>query len=255
MYPFINIFGHTIGTYGLCLTVAFAIAFFLALRKGRAYGLIAEDLLIVGAFALFFALIGGALMYIFVTYSLAEIVAFIQGGDFSFIGDGIVFYGGLIGGLLGAITGIRIAGCKFSVIERAVVPFLPLGYAIGRIGCVMAGCCHGLAYDGPFALHYPNSVSGLLPEQGYFPVQPLESLISIGVCTFLLWYEKRVKRVTDLLFTYLGLYAFSRFMLEMLRGDDIRGIWGVLSTSQIISIILLCVAVAGLLWKNKSKIQ
>lgn len=255
MYPFIHILGRSIGTYGLCLAVAFSLVYFLSLRKGKRYGLIAEDLLIVGAFSLCAALIGGALVYILVTYSLAEIAVFIMHGDFHFLGSGLVFYGGLIGGLIGAIAGIRVSGCKFSVIERAVVPFIPLGYAIGRIGCVMAGCCYGFAYDGPFALYYQNSLSGLLPEQGYFPVQPLESLINVGICMFLLWYEKKVKRVADLLFTYLAMYAVLRFVLEILRGDDIRGIWGVLSTSQIISVILLCISITGLLWKNKPKIQ
>lgn len=253
MYPYIHIFGRDVGTYGVCLAIGFVLAFLLALRKGKAHGLIVEDLLIVGAFALGSALLGGTLMYVFVTYSLTEILEFIQRSDFSFLSSGIVFYGGLIGGLLGAMGGIRVAGCEFGVIEKTVVPFIPLGHAIGRIGCVMAGCCHGFPYDGLFALHYPRSVSGLPAEQGYFPVQPLESLINVGICAFLLWYEKKTKRVTDLLFAYLGLYAFSRFFLEMLRGDAIRGMWNALSTSQIVSIMLLCVSVIGMLWKRKIK--
>lgn len=255
MYPFIHIFDRNIGTYGLCLAVGFALTFLLALRKGKPHGLIEEDLLIVGAFALGVALVGGTLMYIFVTYSPTEIIEFIRRGDFRFLSSGIVFYGGLIGGLVGALCGIRIAGCKLETIERAVVPFVPLGHAIGRIGCVMAGCCHGFAYDGPFALYYPDSVSGLSPEQGYFPVQPLESLVNMGICVFLLWYEKRMKRATDLLFVYLGMYAVSRYLLEMLRGDEIRGMWNVFSTSQIVSILLLCVSIIGMLWKRKPHIQ
>lgn len=250
MYPFIHFFGREIGTYGLCLATGFMLAFFLALRKGKQHGLIVEDLLIVGAFALGASLVGGTLMYVFITYSLAEIISFVQCGDFTFLSSGIVFYGGLIGGLAGAMVGVRVAGCKFDVIERAVVPFVPLGHAIGRIGCVLAGCCHGFAYDGLFALHYPNSVSGLSPEQGFFPVQPLESLINVGICLFLLWYEKRMKRKMDLLLVYLGLYAFYRFFLEMLRGDAIRGMWHILSTSQIVSILLLCISVVGMLRKK-----
>lgn len=251
MFPYIHILGRNIGTYGICLTIGFVLVFFLALRKGKPYGLLAEDLLIVGALALGGALLVGTLMYVFVTYSLTEILEFIRSFDFSFLASGIVFYGGLIGGLVGAVFGVRIAGCEFSVIERTVVPFIPLGHAIGRIGCVMAGCCHGLAHDGLFALYYPNSVSGLSPEQGYFPVQPLESLINVGICVFLLWYDKKTRRAKDLLFTYLGLYAFFRFFLEMLRGDTIRGMWNTVSTSQILSIVLLFVSLIGLLRKEK----
>lgn len=255
MYPYIHIFGRDIGTYGLCIMLGFGLAVVFALYKGKPNGLVIEDVLIVGAFALGFALIGGNLLYIFVSYSSSQIVEFIRAGNFAFLGSGIVFYGGLVGGVLGALLGVRVAGCKFALIERSVVPFVPLGHAVGRIGCVLAGCCHGFAYDGLFALYYPNSVSGLSPEQGYFPVQLLESLVNVGLCVFLLWYEKKIRRVTDVLFTYTGLYAILRFFLEMLRGDAARGIWNTLSTSQIISVILLCISIVGLLWKNKPAAQ
>lgn len=251
MYPFIYIFGRPIGTYGVCMVLGFFLAGFLAFRKGKSKGLIVPDVFIIGAMALIGAVIGGGVLYIFVTYSVDEIIALIQRGDFSFLNGGIVFYGGLIGGALGALLGIRIAGTSFELVEHSVIPFVPLGHAIGRIGCVMAGCCHGFGYDGPFALYYPHSVSGLSPDQGYFPVQPLESLINVGICLVLLRFEKRMKRTTSLLLLYLGLYSVSRFFLEMLRGDAVRGVWNGLSTSQIISIILLCVSVVGLLWKPR----
>ena len=251
MYPYILFFGRNIETYGLCLTIGFAVAVVLAYQKGKRRGLILEDILIVAAFGLGFALLGGTMLYVFVTYSLAQIRGFILQGDFSFLSSGIVFYGGLIGGSVGVVIGIRVAGCKFSLIERAVIPYVPLGHAIGRIGCVMAGCCYGFAYDGLFALYYPNSVAGLSPEQGCFPVQPIESFINIGICLYLLWYEKRMKRVMDLLFMYMGLYAVSRFFLEMLRGDAVRGVWCSLSTSQIISMVLLSVSIVGLMRKGR----
>ena len=136
--------------------------------------------------------------------------------------------------------------------ERSVVPFIPLGHGIGRVGCVMAGCCHGFPYEGPFALYYPNSVAGLSPDQGYFPVQPLEALINVGICLILLWYEKRMKRPGQLLFAYMGFYAVARFFLEMLRGDAVRGIWYSVSTSQIISLGLLAVSLVGIFWRRKT---
>lgn len=247
MYPYIHVLGRDIGTYGLCMMLGFAVATVLALRRGRPRGLLVEDVLIVGAFVLGFALAGGNIVYILVTYSPSQIVAFVAQGDFSFIGTGIVFYGGLLGGVLGAIVGIRVANCCFSVIEYAVVPFIPLGHAIGRIGCVLAGCCHGFAYTGPFALYYPASVLNLPAEQGYFPVQLLESVINIGICVFLLKCARRKNQTGTILLVYMGIYAVARFFLEMLRGDIARGVWYYLSTSQIISIVLIFVSVAGLL--------
>ncbi len=250
MYPYIYIFGRYIGTYGLCMVLGVVLAFVLALNKGRTRGLAFEDLVIVAAFALGFGLLGSNLLYVFVTYTPKQIMAFLSAGDFRFLGSGIVFYGGLLGGILGALIGIRVARCKFNTVARAVVPYIPLAHAIGRVGCVMAGCCYGFAYDGPFALYYPHSVTGLSPEQGYFPVQILEALINLVICLFLLRYEKKVRQVTNLLFAYLGLYAVSRFFIEMLRGDAARGMWYTLSTSQIISVVLLCISVVGLCRKK-----
>lgn len=250
MYPFIRILGRDIGTYGLCMALGFMLAAVLAMRRGRKVGLIIEDLLIVAAFALGFAVIFGNVVYILVTYSPAQIIEFVSQGDFSFIGTGIVFYGGLIGGVLGALLGIRVANCGLSVIEYSVVPFIPLGHAIGRVGCVLAGCCHGFEYSGPFAIYYPASVLHLSPEQGYFPVQLLEAVINIGICVFLVNYGKKNRPKFMVLFAYLGMYAVARFFLEMLRGDAIRGVWYSLSTSQIISIMLLLVSVCGMLWRK-----
>lgn len=253
MYPYISVFGRNIGTYGLCMVLGFALAFVLALRKGRPSGLLIEDLLIIGAIALGFSLFGGSLLYVVVTYSCEQIIAFIAAGDFRFLSSGIVFYGGLLGGIAGALIGIRVAKCKLETVIRSVVPYIPLGHAIGRVGCVMAGCCHGFPYDGPFALYYPHSVSGLSPEQGYFPVQLLEALINVVICIVLVSVEKKLKRAKDLIFAYLGMYAVSRFCLEMLRGDAIRGVWYALSTSQIISIVLVCISIIGVCWKKQKQ--
>ena len=246
MYPYISVFGRNIGTYGLCMVLGLGLAFVLSWRKGKKTGLPVEDLLIIAAFALGSGTVGASLLYVFVTYDIQQILAFIAGWDFRFLGSGIVFYGGLIGGILGALIGVRVAKCKLDTAVRSVVPYIPLGHGIGRVGCVMAGCCHGFPYDGPFALYYPHSVSGLSPEQGYFPVQLLEALINAAVCIVLLCIEKRLKQAKDLLFAYLGMYAASRFFLEMLRGDAIRGVWYALSTSQIISIALVCISVVGI---------
>ena len=253
MHPYIHFFGHDIGTYGICMTLGYVLVFLLCLRKGKSYAITSEDLFIVSGFVLGGALLGGSLVYVFVTYSFKEIVRSVLNLDFSFIGSGTVFYGGLIGGVVSALCGISVAKCKLGPMERIIVPYIPLGHAIGRIGCVMAGCCHGFAYDGPMALYYPNAISGLSPTQGYFPVQLLEALANIGICFFLLWFEKRIKRKTDLLFAYLGIYAILRFFLEMLRGDSVRGIWNDFSTSQIISVVLMIISVIGALWKRQAK--
>lgn len=249
MFPYFYIGNRVFGTYGICMVVGIALAVFLAYRRGKRYNLIFEDLILCAAFAFGIGMLGGTLTYIFVTYSMEQILEFIRQGNFRFLAGGIVFYGSLIGGILGCILGVKVAKVKFYVIEHSVVPFIPLGHAIGRVGCVMAGCCHGCEYDGPFALYYPRAVSGLPPEQGYFPVQLLEGLINCAVIMpILLIVSKRAKKPTVLLSAYLILYAICRFFMEMLRGDTVRGHFLVLSTSQWISVVLLALSAGNLIF-------
>jgi phosphatidylglycerol:prolipoprotein diacylglycerol transferase len=206
------------------------------MRKAKKQNVSPYDIIIVAATAMGIGLLCGGLLYTFVTYPLDFIIQQLKAGNWDIFGGGIVFYGGLIGGIFGGILGMRIAKCKTGDLLRCVVPFIPVGHAIGRLGCLFAGCCHGFAYDGFLAVYYPNSVAGLPADQGYFPVQLLEAVLNVGICVLLLRYEKRAKRSYDMLFAYLACYGVSRFCLEMLRGDGIRGIYFGLSTSQWISV-------------------
>lgn len=243
MYPYINLFGKTIGTYGLCMMAAVLVVFLLAGRDGKKREFRFEDLLIVGAIALGLGLVCAGLLYIFITFPIDQLIAMIKAGDFSFLGGGLVFYGGLIGGVIGGMLGIRVARCKFGNVESCVVPYLPLGHAIGRVGCFLAGCCHGVAYDGCLAVHYPDSIAGLPPEQGYFPSQLLEAVLNIGVCFALLAFRSPKRKPGQLLAAYAGFYGIVRFIVEYFRGDAIRGHLLVFSTSQWISIGMMAASV------------
>ncbi len=250
MFPFIYILGRNISTYGIFLTLGVSCVCILSLRKGKRIGIRTDDVLLIGAFILLVGLLCGSLLYAFVTYSFAEILLFLKEGNFAPFG-GLVYYGAFIGGICGAVIGIKIAGVDISGFEQAAVPFIPLGHGIGRIGCVMAGCCNGMRYDGLFAIYYPSSVAGLPPNQGYFPVQLLEALINMGIFIRLLHLSGVRRRPFVLLSNYAVLYGASRFLLEFLRGDAVRGIHMGLSTSQWISIALICGGIVRLMIKGK----
>lgn len=247
MFPYFRVFDRVVGMYGVCIVLGVILVGFLAVRKSRQCDLLPEDIYIVGAFTIGFAMIFGNLLYVFVTYSLTDILQKIRMLDFSFLGSGIVFYGGLIGGIVGAFLGVRIAKCEMRAVISAIVPYVPLGHAVGRIGCLLAGCCYGMEYSGPLAVHYPNSLFGLPASQGYFPIQPLEALLNVGICWILLQQEKRGRNGYSILLFYLSMYGVSRFLLEFLRGDAHRGIYAGLSLSQWISIGLLVVSIAGII--------
>lgn len=257
MYPIIEIFGCKIPTYGLCIIFGFTIVILLSyFRAKKKYKPIAiEDLIAIAAIVLGLALAGGYLLYIFVTYPVIELVS---SGDFLFIfNGGIVFYGGLFGGIVGAFVGLKIFKIAPENLEVCVVPFIPLGHALGRVGCALAGCCYGMEYYGPGAIYYPENHPFYVFDQtvGHFPVQFLESFLDVIIMIILLVFLRKQRRKYDAMFLYLALYSVMRFCTEMLRGDEVRGVYEFnISTSQWISIglIILCIARFILLKKKKS---
>ena len=239
MYPFLNIFGRNIPTYGLCMVIAIFLVGLLAVLYAKKAKTAYEDILIVGAGAVLTGLLSGWLLYLCITYSPDEMLEMLSRGDYSFLRGGLVFYGALIGGVLGGLLCTRLTGASLTAVERCIVPYIPFGHAIGRIGCILAGCCTGAPYNGPCALYYQNSLFGLDPNQGYFPVQLLEAAALICIGLFLIRLRKKLQNRPVLLISYLGLYSIARFFLEFLRGDAIRGFAGGISTSQWISLVLL----------------
>ena len=224
----------------------FITSFFVA-RKAKTFNIQFEKILIVITATIGCALVGGSALYIFVTYSPAQIWEFISNLDFSFIEkSGIVFYGGLIAGLLASIISVKILKIDIHSMEKSTVPYIPLGHAIGRVGCLFAGCCHGFEYDGFLAVR--NIL--ISPYKTFFPVQLMEAVLDIVIVFILLAYGKKERKRFALLSLYLFLYAVMRFGTEFLRADAIRGSLLMFSTSQWISIgIVLLLAINKLVSK------
>ncbi len=242
MFPYFNVFGRQFSTYGLMLVLAVFLVVVLSVSVGKKRGVCLYDVCIIAAFTVLFGLFGASLLYALVTYSLAEIWHYIITGNIEPIG-GLVYYGGFIGGFLGALLGIKVSKVSIAEAERTIVPFLPLGHAIGRIGCFLAGCCVGMKYDGPFAVYYPHISDGY----GRFPVQLLESIVNLGICCILLSYARQKHKPFAVISLYCIMYGICRFFLELLRGDSIRGIAYGFSTSQWISIGMIVISAGYLI--------
>ena len=157
------------------------------------------------------------------------------------IGGGFVFYGGLFGGLLGAYIYCRMYKLSFYNFLQAAVPVVPLIHGIGRIGCFCAGCCYGRAAPPPWGIAFTHAIAG---PNGVplLPVQLWEAGAELVIFAFLLWYAGRAAGPGQMLRAYVFCYAPVRFVLEWFRGDPARGMYGPLSTSQWLSLVVLALA-------------
>lgn len=163
--------------------------------------------------------------------------------DSSFwLGGGFVFYGGFLGGLFYLLI---LRALRFPVSREvlwAMVPALTIGHAIGRIGCLLAGCCYGKQTDLFWGIY--------LHGTHRHPTQIIEAVLLLALGIYLL--RSRMPK-TYLVSTYLLSYGAIRLLGEALRGDLIRGQWGPLTPSQWVSVVLLMTGLVLLKKANYSK--
>lgn len=247
MYPFLDLGFIKIPMYGLCIVVGgfigCGLVYFVCKKLKRNY----LDFIIIATVSIGFSILFAKLLFLFVSYPITQIPKllvqmFTDPKNSPVSSGGFVFYGGVIGGAIGYFVGVKIAKCKFADFNETFTFVIPFIHSFGRIGCFCAGCCYGIHYNGPFALHYRNPISTVEPNIGIFPVQLLESaLLFIFAMTMFIMIMKN-KKVT--IFYYAAFYSVVRFCLEFLRGDVVRGSFWLFSTSQWISIILFVITIA-----------
>ena len=68
---------------------------------------------------------------------------------------GLVVYGSFFGGVLGMLLFIRKHRLPLLALCDLMAPSMLLGLAIGRIGCLLNGCCFGAVCDQPWAIQFP----------------------------------------------------------------------------------------------------
>lgn len=247
MYPFITIFSRRLPSYGVMMTLGLLVAGFLAMLRVRKSGQRWEDGLAILACGFGTALLGAVALYIIITYPFAEFLQLLRSGEL-FSGEhlGLVFYGGVLGALPGALLGARIAHVRLMGFVSPMLPCLPLGHAFGRLGCLLAGCCYGKPTSLPIGVVYTVGYSGVPTGIPLLPVQAFESAALLLIFLILAAYTRHGHPPMRVMALYLLLYSPCRFALEFLRYDAIRGAFLCFSTSQWLSILL---AVAGIvLW-------
>jgi phosphatidylglycerol:prolipoprotein diacylglycerol transferase len=245
MYPRLFELGPiTVYTYGVLLAAAYLLGLQLARVRASARGLDANRILDLGIYIIISALIGAKLLLLvtdFRTFSAnpAELWTLARSGG--------VFYGGLILAVAVALFYIRRLGLPLWTTCDVFAPGIALGHVIGRFGCLFAGCCYGRPTTVPWAItfHDPFAASnvGTPLDVPLHPTQIYEAGAEALILAVLLATERRGRPYPGRTFwLYMLLYAVSRFIIEFFRGDE-RGMVGIFSTSQFISLLLAPLAV------------
>ncbi len=167
---------------------------------------------------------------------------------FSFWDGGLVFQGGVIGGMLTAIYLFRKHKLPFFKTCDIFVPALSIGHGLGRMGCLFAGCCYGkpAPHEAWWTLVFPDIHDGIAPAGiPLYPTQPTEALGELFLFLILVYLGRRKPFEGAVLSFYLVAYSFMRFMIEYWRGDESRGFvfGGLFSDGQFVSLVTIIIGI------------
>ena len=222
MHPVLfKIGGFTVYTYGLFVAGGIAVAFLLGLRRSRRRGVPEQVLYNLVFLAIVAGILGARLIHVAAEWSYYqrhfwEVFLLRRGG--------LAIQGGLLSGLAGGVWYLR----RKKIIVRPVLDsfflYLPLGQAIGRLGCFFNGCCYGKASNLPWAVKFPFLDYRVHPTEIYY-------VLSDAVLFLVLYFFSRTKpKPGELTAWYLILYGFIRSAVDSLRGDLLPGFLGLYTT-------------------------
>jgi phosphatidylglycerol:prolipoprotein diacylglycerol transferase len=230
----------TIYSYGVLLASAYLIGLWMAVRRARAAGVDGNKVMDLLIWVIIAALVGAkALLFIIdfnhFTSSWQEFTTLLRSGG--------VFYGGLIAAVLVCIYLLRKHRLPLWTSGDLFAPGIALGYMVGRLGCLMAGCCYGKPTTVPWAITFTDPVAnfnvGTPLNVPIHPTQLYEAAAGLVIFLLLLALEKRPHAYPGRTFwSFVGLYSILRFVIEFFRGDERGIVFGMVSTSQFISLVL-----------------
>jgi phosphatidylglycerol:prolipoprotein diacylglycerol transferase len=275
--------------YGVMLAIGFFSATLLAGRRAKAAGLSPDVIWELMTWILIPGIVGARIVYL------------MQYGDRVFQGKrgieilkaavalwdgGIVFYGCIIGGVLGILAYCKKNNIRPLQLLDVIMPSLFVGLGFGRIGCFLYGCCFGAACSLPWAVHFPQDSmtfqsleqrsnvtdQKLLEADGVpvtskeladvppgaklttialHPAQLYSSALAFLLAGILSWFFRR--RPFEGAVMALGwiLYPINRFVLEIIRDDEPGRMGTGLTFSQLMSIALFLSGCGLMLWLQK----
>ena len=237
----ISLFGIDIYWYAIFIVIAFIIGILLCKKDDGKYNIKFDDVLELLLFVIPISIVFARIYFI-----LFKLDYYIQnpGEIFDIRNGGLAIYGGIIGAILTLILFCKKK--KINILDMCdyIVPFLPLGQAIGRWGNFFNGEAHGIETNSIFRM-------GIMENGTYIQVHP--TFLYESICTFLIFiflFVKRNKRnyQGELTYTYFFLYGIVRAFIEGLRTDSLM--LENKRISQMLSIILSIICGSILIYKR-----
>lgn len=274
-----ELFGISFPSYGVFVALGSLAAFFWVYMEGKRLGLDPEKALDVAFWILIGAIIGSRVLHVIVDW---DFFTRYPAEAFRIWNGGLVLYGGFFGVLIASAIAIKVKKMPPGKTLDAIAPATVLGAMIGRMGCLLNGCCYGRPSYASWAISHNTENSAAYLIKG-IPVHPasIYSMIMLAVIFAMLTVLARRRHFDgQIMWASTVLYPLGRFIVELYRGEE-RGYivepylskafafllqnqtysdpghggfyrMPLLSTSQFIGILVLAVTVTGYILASRS---
>ncbi len=246
----------TLYSYGALLAAAFVLGVLLARRRAPAMGVEPQLISDLALYILLGILVGARLLHVISAWGSYRAVPL---DALKVWEGGLAFHGGLIGALMASLIYLRCRRVSPWRVGDVLAPSIALGHAIGRLGCLLNGCCFGKVTGSSCGISFPpgslasqeHFSRGLIPSAAcsslpVLPTQIFSALALLGIFALLLLLTRRATFPGEVFWGYILLYGGARFVLELFRGDNPALAAG-MSLYQWISLFLAALALGMLL--------
>jgi phosphatidylglycerol:prolipoprotein diacylglycerol transferase len=155
--------------------------------------------------------------------------------------EGLTIYGAVLGATLGIWIYSKFSHFRFGYFADLVVPGLISAQAVGRVGCILNGCCYGKETSLPWGVVYTHPESYAPLGVAVHPTQLYEIIYLLIIFGVILKLRGRFKPDGSLFLIYLSIYSLWRVGIDFLR-EGTPFILG-LHQAQVIGIIVLAIAI------------
>jgi phosphatidylglycerol:prolipoprotein diacylglycerol transferase len=234
LFPYFQFGPITLGVYGLLMTIAFLCAW-----KTLELNIYRHKLSTPRAEIVVLLLAGVGILGAKLYHELETPTKLFARPSLIFnLTQGYAWSGGLLASIVALYLLARHHKLPILTMMDLVSPAATLGYAIGRLGCLLAGDgCYGTQTSLPWGMAFPR---GIVPTNDYVHPTPIyEFLIGIFVFLYLWHISARIRPVGLVFALYLLLTGAARFLIEAIR-DNPRLVYG-FTSAQLISLLCLIV--------------
>jgi phosphatidylglycerol---prolipoprotein diacylglyceryl transferase len=253
MHPLLFKIGSVpIHTYGFLIAIGFLVAVLVIRILCKKSNLDIEKTLDFTFWLLLVGFIGARILFIITKWGD---FAADPADMFKVWEGGLVFLGGPLLCIPFAIWYMKKNQLPLWKTMDVLIPGLVINHMFGRFGCLSAGCCYGKPTGGDWGIRlYSDLVDHDLQGVPLHPTQLYEAGGLFILFLGLLWVFKKKSFDGQVVLTYFMAYPIIRSIIEIFRGDLIRGfvIDGILSTSQFLSILIFLGATVVLVWRLKA---